>query len=83
MFNLTIVFILIFGGNVGFLTNDFVWGKLLCQKDDIVYMHESDKKHTYHTFQIPEGWDSKNCIISVWGDGLIYPSMYDMVSREL
>lgn len=80
--SLAIVFVLIFNGQVGFLTNQFVWGKLLCQREDIIYIYEADVKKTYHEFKLPKGnnWD---CMISVWGDGYIYPSQWDMVSKEI
>lgn len=35
-----------FNGNVSWLTNDFTHGKLLCQKDEIIYISEAD--YTYY-----------------------------------
>lgn len=79
--SLAIVFVLIFNGQVGFLTNQFVWGKLICGNNSTIFISETDVKKTYHTFTLPEGdWD---CMISVWGDGYIYPSQWDMVSKEI
>ena len=81
MTKLIIVFILIWNGQVSWLTNQFTWGKLICERDDIVFQSETDIKKTYHTFTLPEGnWD---CIITSFGDGFTFPSQWDMVDKEL
>ena len=47
-----------FNGNVGWLTNDFTHGKLLCQKDEIIYISEAD--YTYCDEKADEDKDSKS-----------------------
>jgi len=81
MFTLAIVFSILFNGQVGFLTNDFCWGRLMCQDGTTTYMAEADTKKTFHNFTLPEG-DFK-CKIIGFGDGYIHPSVYDFVSKDL
>ena len=81
MFTLAIVFVLITGNQVGFLTNQFVWGKLICQNNNTTFISEADRMKTYHQFTLPEGeWE---CMISVYGDGILFPSWKDIISRTI
>jgi len=82
MFHLAIVFILLTGNQVGFLSNHFTDGWLTCQNNGITYLAQSDREKTYHQFTLPEGggW---NCNICIQGRGILFPSSNDMVVRNI
>ena len=80
MFTLQIIFILLTGNQVGWLTNAFTYGKLICQQGEVIYMSEDTRLKTYHQFELPEGdWE---CRIHSYGSGFIFPSERDWVSRS-
>jgi len=81
MFTLSVIFISIFHNQVGFLTNQFVEGKLICQQGETLFISEDDVKKTYHIFTLPEGdWQ---CHIVAYGDGILFPSAKDIVIKNI
>ena len=75
LFPLLIVFILIFNGQISWLSSQFSTGKLFCQRDEITYIAESDIPKTYNTFDMPkgEGW---NCRITSFRNNEIVSSSF-------
>ena len=82
MFTLSIIFVLIFGNQVGFLTNAFVDGRLICNNGEQTYVSTKDGQWTYHTFKLPEG-DKWQCRIVAFGSGFTFPSEKDFVLKKL
>ena len=82
MFTLIIVFSIIFQGEVGFLTNDFCWGRLVCNNGTTSFISEADVKKTFHIFKLPKG-DQWECSIIGYGDGYTFPSEKDFIKIVL
>ena len=82
LFHLSIAFILIFNGQVGFLTNAFVDGRLICNDGEQTYVATKDGQWTYHTFNLPEG-DNWDCNIMASGSGYVFPSERDFVIKNI
>ena len=82
MFHLAIVFVLLTGNQVSFLSNHFVDGRLICNDGEQTYVATKEGQWTYHSFKLPEG-DDWECSVVAMGSGLIFPSQWDMISRRI
>ena len=88
---LTLLLILnlqIVNNEVTFLTNQFAYSRIECFNKELkevpVIIDRDSVEWTGHSFIIPTYLMNGDyeCIISVWGDGYIFPSQWDMASKH-
>ena len=75
---LSILYITITTTTVSFLTPQFVFSYIICIDNEHTYNYSIDYESTGHNYNIDV--KNKDCIITINGSGILFPSWKDSIS---
>jgi len=78
---LLILYLTITPTSVGFLSSAFVNSSIVCQDSEYTYNYALNYKATYHFYKMDT--TDNDCVITISGDGAIFPSERDILNIKL